>query len=147
LIVGFLAKKAGFSGEAELKRALISLVKRKFAVNRGINGRLYEIKPDVINEFILSDWLTIEDGNQFRPSPEADEIVTLVINGEDGKPIPEVRIVARTLAEVELRRNGRIDRSSSSIRSSARCLRRSKRKRSRYSKPPFSSLDSSPLPE
>jgi hypothetical protein len=102
-VLAFLTKRCGFTSDGGLKRALHSLITRKVVISRGVNGRLHEIKPDVINDFILSDWLTLRENGAIRPSPDAEEVVSAVINGYEGKPLPDVQEIVRTLARVELK--------------------------------------------
>ena len=102
-LMEFLVKITQFANRAELIAALQSLVGRRFAVNRGIQNRLYEIKPDVMRDFVLSDWLASQSQDTGQASTEAAEVVRMVMDGFDGKPLPQVKALLQVLAATEIR--------------------------------------------
>jgi hypothetical protein len=102
-LMEFLVKITQFSNKAQLISALQSLVNRRFAVNRGIQNRLYEIKPDVMRDFVLSDWLLTQSQEPGQASTEAAEVVRMVVEGFDDKPLPQVNALLQALAVTEIR--------------------------------------------
>lgn len=101
-LVSFISKQAGFVDESRFHECLNSLVIRKFVVRRGVNQRLYSIKPDVVRDFVVRDWLTLSVDNRLEATAAAKGLVSLIISGHEGKPLPEVRALVRALAKAEL---------------------------------------------
>ena len=102
-LIEFLVKITQFANKTELMQALVSLVQRRFVVNRGIQNRLYEIKPDVMSDYVLSDWLSSDSLPDGQASHEAAEVVRVVMEGFEGKPLPKVEELLHTLAMVEVK--------------------------------------------
>lgn len=59
--IELICKETGVS-EEELYINMSTLVKRGLIVRRGANQRLYEIKPDVVRDFIVRRWLIRSEG-------------------------------------------------------------------------------------
>lgn len=59
--IELICKEIGVS-EEELYANMSTLVKRGLIVRRGANQRLYEIKPDVVRDFIVRRWLVRSEG-------------------------------------------------------------------------------------
>jgi putative NIF3 family GTP cyclohydrolase 1 type 2 len=103
--VSFVSKQAVFSDESRFLECLNSLVARKFVVRRGVNQRLYSIKPDVVREFVVRDWLTWSVDNKTEATPAAESLVALMLSGFDGKPLPSVQALVKGLAKTEFSAN------------------------------------------
>lgn len=100
-LVSFVSNQAGFADETRFLECLNSLVLRKFVVRRGVNQRLYSIKPDVVREFIVRDWLTVKIDDKMEAAPAAKKMVALMIKGFEGKPLPRVQSLVKGLARTE----------------------------------------------
>ncbi|MDB6021361.1 MAG: hypothetical protein JWQ04_1218, partial [Pedosphaera sp.] len=100
--IAFITKQAGFSSEAVFDECLNSLVARKFVVRRGINGRLFAIKPDLMREFVLRTWLTRPGEAGIETTTAAKALVKLLVEGQNNKPIPRNQQIIRSLAKAEL---------------------------------------------
>lgn len=97
----FLSSEAGFADVTQFLECLNSLVKRKFVIRRGVNQRLYSIKPDVMREHIVRNWLILSLDGTTEPTPAAKKLVNLIIQGPEGKPVPKVHSLIRGLATAE----------------------------------------------
>ncbi len=100
-LVLFVSKQAVFADESRFLECLNSLVARKFVVRRGVNQRLYSIKPDVVREFVVRDWLTWSVDNKTEATPAAKNLVALMISGVEEKPLPRVQSLVKGLAKTE----------------------------------------------
>lgn len=102
-LITFLVYITGMERKSQVVRCLESLVARRFLVARGVRRRLHEIKPDVIRDHVVREWLTVSLGNadSRKASSEAGEVVELIIHGVNEKPIPLVEQVVRELARQE----------------------------------------------
>lgn len=100
-LISFVSKQAGFPDESRCLECLNSLVTRKFVVRRGVNQRLYLIKPDVVREFVVRDWLTWTVDGRTEATPDAKRLVGLMISGFEGKPLPSVHDLVKALAKTE----------------------------------------------
>ena len=101
-LLSFVSKQAVFADESRLLECLNSLVTRKVVVRRGLNQRLYSIKPDVVREFVVTDWLTWSVANKTEAKPAAKSLLALILSGFEGKPLPRVQSLVRGLAKTEL---------------------------------------------
>lgn len=104
-LVSFVSKRAGFADESRFLESLNSLVTRKFVVRRGVNQRLYSIKPEVVREFVVRDWLTWSPDNKTEATAAAKSLVALMLSGFEGKPLPRVQSLVRGLAKTEFSSN------------------------------------------
>jgi len=100
-LVKFVSSQAGLADVTGLLECLNSLVSRKFVVRRGVNQRLYSIKPDVMRDHVVRNWLIWSAGGGTEPTAEARKLVTLIIAGHDNKPVPRVYALIRGLAKAE----------------------------------------------
>jgi hypothetical protein len=98
--------------EETLLAELARLVKRKAMRQRGAYDRLVEVKPDVIRDYILREWLVIDTG--FGPTPYqrskaasdlADELLDSLISGEL-KPASTATLGALASIQWRLRMSG-----------------------------------------
>ena len=101
-LLSFVSKQAVFADESRLLECLNSLVTRKVVVHQGLNQRLYSIKPDVVREFVVTDWLTWSVANKTEAKPAAKSLLALILSGFEGKPLPRVQSLVRGLAKTEL---------------------------------------------
>jgi hypothetical protein len=100
-LLNFLSIQAGFADSTAFLECLNSLVRRKFAIRRGVNQRLYSIKPDVMREHIVRNWLVVTLDGPAEPTPAAKKLVNLIIQGHEGKPVPALHTLIRGLAKAE----------------------------------------------
>lgn len=68
-LVEFLRERADISTEGQIEDCVRSLTKRRVLTVRGINKQYRLIKPDVIRDYLLKDWLVDSTGDHPRPSP------------------------------------------------------------------------------
>jgi hypothetical protein len=98
-VIEWIRVKVGCRNSTELKRNFDSLISRQVIFERGARNRLLKIKPDVLADYILRDWLTysklsrldleassealeiVEEINTILDSPEASSIRKLVLKG------------------------------------------------------------------
>lgn len=107
-MMAFLAKEAGFASTGDLERALASLRQRRVVAWYGVDDRLVEIRPDVMRDYIVRQWLThpldpdILDGPR-TPSADATDLVKRMIAAvTGGEPVPAFRQAVITLGRLEL---------------------------------------------
>ncbi len=104
-LVQFLSRESGFPDSTRFLECLNSLVRRKFVIRRGVNQRLYSIKPDVMREHIVRNWLILSLDGTTEPTPAAKKLVNLIIQGHENKPVPKVHSLIRGLAKAEFLTN------------------------------------------
>jgi hypothetical protein len=104
-VVEFVSNHAGFADKTIFHECLNSLVTRKFVIRKGINGRIYSIKPDVMREFVVRNWLTQETGSSREATEAAKQLVQLMVRGEEDKPLPRILTLIRALAKAEYSSN------------------------------------------
>lgn len=78
-----LAERAGVEDGARLGAIVNRLIERRALVERGAHKRIVEVKPDVIRDRILIDWLTAEVGgatNPRLPTKAARELANAAID-------------------------------------------------------------------
>ncbi|MBX3157652.1 MAG: hypothetical protein KF773_16895 [Deltaproteobacteria bacterium] len=81
------------------------LVDRRALVQRGINNRLVEVKPDVLRDHILSRWLAVDVGfgeRRTRPSDAARRLVDVVFRAIPTGLSNFDRAVLTSIARTEL---------------------------------------------
>lgn len=61
-LFGELADRTELEGEGEIQQTLKDLVERRILRSRGAYDRLVEVKPDVLKDRVLRNWLTSEPG-------------------------------------------------------------------------------------
>ncbi|WP_189525213.1 ATP-binding protein [Nostoc sp. 'Peltigera membranacea cyanobiont' 232] len=104
-VVEWIRVKVAFKNTTELQRYFDSLISRNVIFERGARNRLLKIKPDVLADYILQNWLIYKTRyGDNEPSSEALEIVTEV--SEILKNSAEVsniqKLLLRSLARFEL---------------------------------------------
>lgn len=85
--LNLLCQESGIQDRDELLAKLARLVERRALTARGASERLLEIKPDVLRDHLLQEWLTIDiGGGKRRPSAAAKDIIgrisAAVLDGE-----------------------------------------------------------------
>ncbi|MCP4104700.1 MAG: ATP-binding protein [Desulfobacteraceae bacterium] len=102
-LMNSLEKLPHIPKKSKICRCLKSLSEKRFLISRGINKRLYEIKPDVMRDYVLREWLTIPaDDNSRRLSGEAGEVIDLILQGNNGKELYHAGKIIQSLARAEL---------------------------------------------
>src|SRR5229473_7513489 len=79
--VRLLGNWGGVGEETATRRTLGRLVERRALVQRGARNRLIEVKPDVMRDHLLLNWLAVNVGYgevPFQPSAAAKDLVTTV---------------------------------------------------------------------
>lgn len=103
----FLASEAGFAKAGDLERALQSLQQRKVVVWYGVDDRLVEIRPDVMRDYIVRQWLThpvdpADPAGARTASADATDLVKRMIESvTGGAPVPAFRQAVITLGRLE----------------------------------------------
>lgn len=95
----------GCRNSTELNRYFDSLITRKVIFERGAYNRLLKIKPDVLADYILRNWLTYSrpDGSNWEASSEALEIVEEVKIMLDSREASNIQnLLLRSIARFEL---------------------------------------------
>ncbi len=106
-VIAFLAKECVFESAGDVERALNSLRHRRVVSCYGIDDRLVEVRPDVMRDVFVREWLTLpgdpDDPSSLRgPSADATQLVKRIVNAVTGKDfIPYVRQVIETLGRLE----------------------------------------------
>ena len=99
--VSYLSKSIPFTTPTLLVEALEMLVAKRFAVRRGVKRNVFSIKPDVIREYLVRDWLTTEvDGGRI-PSAKSDELVQTLMEIEEGETVPPLTRILKSVAVLE----------------------------------------------
>jgi hypothetical protein len=102
-----LRREAVMTSVGDVERALESLRTRRVVSFYGINDRLVEIRPDVMRDFIIREWLTLPDDPRAsdalrRPSADATDLVSRMVAtlvGNDN--VPFLRQAVTALARLE----------------------------------------------
>lgn len=101
-----LAERAGVEDGARLGAIVNRLIERRALVERGAHKRIVEVKPDVIRDRILIDWLTAEVGgaaNLRLPTKAARGLAKAAIDAfVSGKFAFTDRVTLTALARSEL---------------------------------------------
>jgi hypothetical protein len=100
-VLAFLGQETGLSTEAAVQECLNSLVQRKFVVRRGVGGRLYSIRPDVVREFVVRAWLTQKTGGNFEATPAARRLIDLLFPRSGQTTIPNAPQLLKSIAALE----------------------------------------------
>jgi hypothetical protein len=100
-ILSFLAAETGLSSDLSVHECLNSLVQRKFAVRRGVGGRLYSIRPDVVREFVVRDWLTQRRDAGYEATPAAKHLIELLLPNNAQTGIPNAQQLLKSIATLE----------------------------------------------
>ena len=104
--IGLLTVLTGMGGPDTVRESLRSLVARRALVERGARNRLVEIRPDVLRDHVLLNWLTINVGYGEAPVQPSQQARTLVASALEavlaGDMTPLSRTVLKSLARIEL---------------------------------------------
>ncbi|MCC7508388.1 MAG: ATP-binding protein [Planctomycetes bacterium] len=104
-LVARLAQECGMDGPAKVLEALGRLVSRRILVQRGHEGRLCELKPDVLRDRALIDWFTKDAGfgpQPVIPSDDATRTVDAITRALlDGSFESHERFILEALGRVE----------------------------------------------
>ena len=100
-VLTFVSTQAGFADQTVFHECLNSLVARKFVVRRGINDRLYAIKPDVMRDYVVRTWLIQQTIGRVEATAAARHLVDLIIAGYQNKPLPKIHSLIKALAKAE----------------------------------------------
>ncbi len=97
-LLRFIKEDTKMMTEKNVLSSLDNLLQRGFINKR---GRLLEINPDVIRDYILRNWLLQDkfNSNKFEPSSECDKIVDFLLSE---KSIPNPEKVIKSLTRIEL---------------------------------------------
>jgi hypothetical protein len=98
-VVMSVLEQAANLDQSNLKLTLKRLVERKVLFQRGAFDRLVEIKPDVIRDHLLREWLVTGQGHgaqHYQPSAEFLELANQVI---ESISVPGIAIVQRAILE------------------------------------------------
>jgi len=106
-MIEFLKNEADFASTGDVERALLSLRQRRVLSFYGIDERLAEIRPDVMRDFIIGDWLTLpvdpdDPAGPRRPNSDATNLVQRIVAtlvGKDRVPLFQQAVI--TLGRLE----------------------------------------------
>ncbi|MBD3557929.1 ATP-binding protein, partial [Planktothrix sp. FACHB-1355] len=104
-VIHFIQAKVGCRNPTELQRYFDSLIARKVIFERGSRNRLLKIKPDVLADYILRQWLTYSrpSGANLEASSEALEIIEEVNAMLDSAEASSLqKLLLRGIARFEL---------------------------------------------
>jgi hypothetical protein len=68
---------------------------------RGVDGRLYSIRPDIVREFVVRDWLTQQIDGRYEPTPAGKRLVNLLLPNEGETKIPNAQQLLKSVAFLE----------------------------------------------
>jgi hypothetical protein len=80
--VRLLGKGSGIGDETAVRKMLASLVERRALIQRGKENQLVEVKPDVLRDHLLLNWLSVDIGYgavPVQPSEDAKALVASVL--------------------------------------------------------------------
>lgn len=103
----WIRSKVGSKNHTELQRYFDSMIARKVIFERGSHNRLLKIKPDILADHILRNWLTYRPSElNWKISDEAQEIVAEVsrkIDSPEDSSIQKLLLmILRRIARFEL---------------------------------------------
>ncbi|CAD0230168.1 ATP-binding protein [Planktothrix agardhii] len=104
-VMEWIRVKIGCRNSTELNRYFDSLITRKVIFERGAYNRLLTIKPDVLADYILQNWLTYSrpSSSKLEASSEALEIVEAINTTLDATKISNIqKLLLRSIARFEL---------------------------------------------
>ncbi len=103
--IKLIAQQAQLSDSNVAREALASLVRRKALAERGARGRFVEVKPDVLRDYLLLKWLSVDVGhgsNPVQPSGDAKQLAKNVLDAMlGGEPSAVGRVILTLLARTE----------------------------------------------
>lgn len=83
-------------------KILQELKRYKIVKNWGVNKRLYKVIPEILQDYILSDWLLIEDDGQYKVSGEGKFLIDNILLKQEKGTVPCIDEIFETLARTEL---------------------------------------------
>ncbi|MBL8624671.1 MAG: hypothetical protein JNK64_25410 [Myxococcales bacterium] len=97
------ASAAGLSSAAQAVAIIDDFARRRAVTLFGVNKRMVEVRPDVLRDHLLIEWLTADDaGGGRRPSPAARTVADqLAADALEGRPNPFMQQVVSSLARLE----------------------------------------------
>jgi hypothetical protein len=97
------ASAAGLSSAAQAGVIIDDFARRRAVTLFGVNKRMVEVRPDVLRDHLLIEWLTTNDaGGGRRPSPAARTVADhLAADALEGRPNPFMQQVVSSLARLE----------------------------------------------
>ncbi len=111
-IIQLLADQSGVKDPTSMRGLLARLVDRRALAQRGANGRLVELKPDVLRDHILTAWLAVPVGygaSPFVASPDVALLLQPIMTTIEKGSLRDVgRAILSSIARTELlfRRSG-----------------------------------------
>ena len=104
--IKLITQQAQLSDPVVALEALASLVRRKALAERGARSRFVEVKPDVLRDYLLLKWLSVDVGygpNPVHPSEDAKQHAKKVLTAMLSGALSGVgRAVLTSLARTEL---------------------------------------------
>jgi hypothetical protein len=98
------ASAAGLASAAQAEDVISDLARRRAVTLFGVNKRMVEVRPDVLRDHLLIEWLTADDaGAGRRPSAAARRVADqLAADALEERPNPFMQQVVSSLARLEL---------------------------------------------
>jgi hypothetical protein len=78
-----IAEGAGIGDPTTVLGVIAQLVQRRALIQRGANNRLVELKPDVLRDHVLREWLVVPVGFGTPPFRASPEVATLLRQSSD----------------------------------------------------------------
>lgn len=102
-VLAYLAAATGLPSAEAVDALLTDLVRRRALTFFGVSKRMVEIRPDVLRDHLLIEWLTFEEaGVGRRPSPDARRVATeLAAEALEDRPSPFTERIVSSLARLE----------------------------------------------
>lgn len=103
VVIEWIRAKVGCRNTTELQRYFDNLITYKVIFERGVRNRLLKIKPDVLADYILRNWLIYKRYSNLEPTAEALEIVEEVNVMLDSTEVSSIqKLLLRSIARFEL---------------------------------------------
>jgi hypothetical protein len=104
--VKLLRDGSGVGDETAVRKMLARLVERRALVQRGARNRLVEVKPDVLRDHLLLNWLSVDVGYGEAPVQPSEDAKALVATVQEavlqGNISSSGQSILRALARTEL---------------------------------------------
>lgn len=98
----YIRKEAGFETVLAVDEAINELRERRVLVCYGVNARMVEIRPDVMRDFVVLDWLTSEHAGTRAVTGAGDDLVRRLLAAVNGdQDVPAVRRIVSSLGRLE----------------------------------------------
>lgn len=103
VVIEWIRAKVGCRNTTELQRHFDNLITYKVIFERGVRNRLLKIKPDVLADYILRNWLIYKRYSNLEATTEALEIVEEVNVMLDSTEVSSIqKLLLRNIARFEL---------------------------------------------